>query len=60
MKSIITRTAGELPIKPLVRKNIGTPIAAAALKHISWRFVSPSATLVFTLDKSFGTGTYAI
>jgi len=32
---IINITAGELPIIPFVKKYVGTPIAAAMLKHMS-------------------------
>lgn len=42
-----------------IRKNAGTPMAAAAPKQTSCRFVSPKNTLVFTLVKSRGTEIYA-
>ena len=60
MTAIIKRTADELPINPLARKNVGTPIIAAEPKQTSCRFVNPDATFVFTLVKSRGTGTYGI
>ena len=40
-----------------VKRKAGTPIATAAPKQISWRFVKLKAILVLTLDKSFGTFT---
>jgi len=45
---------------PFMRKNRGTPTAAAMLKHTSCRLVRFSATLVFTFVRSLGTVTYAI
>lgn len=42
-----------------IRKNAGTPMADAAPKQTSCRFVSPKNTLVFTLVKSRGTEIYA-
>ncbi len=47
-------------MKSFVRKNTGTPTAAAQLKQINWRLVSDKATFVFTRVKSLGTGTYGI
>ena len=40
-------------------KNTGIPISAAPPKQINCRFVRLKNTLVFTFDKSRGTGTYA-
>ena len=60
MRIIITMTAAVLPIILLVRKYVGTPITAAAPKHISCLFVRLKMTLLFTFVKSFGTETYAI
>ena len=58
--AIISNAPAEFPIIPRVNRYAGMPIAAAALKHISWRFVRFSAIFVFTFDKSFGTVTKAI
>lgn len=60
MTSIIRNVAALWGRLPFVRKKSGTPTSAAAPKHISCRLVSPNITLVFTLVKSFGTGTYAM
>ena len=49
-----------LPIIERVKKYVGKPTAAAHEKQMSCRFVSPSATLVLTLERSFGTGTNGI
>lgn len=38
----------------LSKKKSGTPMSAAAPKHISCRLVSPNSTLDFTFVKSFG------
>ena len=59
MTSIMQRAAVLTPVWALSRKNSGTPSAAPALKHTSWRFVRFSSTLVLTAFKSLGTGTYA-
>ena len=60
MRIIITMTAIVLPMMPLVRKYVGTPIAAAVPKQISCLFVRLKMTLLFTFVKSLGTVTYAI
>jgi len=60
INAIISNAPAELPIAPRVYRYAGMPIAAAALKHISWRFVRFSAIFVLTFDKSFGTVTNAI
>ena len=46
--------------KPLIKIYTGIPIMAARVKPISCLCVRFNATLVFTLFKSFGIGTYAI
>ena len=58
--AIMTKTAALLPIAPFVMKYVGTPMTAADAKQTICRFVRLNATFVFTLDKSFGTGTNAI
>ena len=60
ISAIINNTATLLPSAILDIKYVGTPTAAADEKHISWRLVRLNATLVFTFERSFGTGTYAI
>ncbi len=47
------------PVDRLIRKNVGTPISAAAPKHRSCRFVRLKMIFDLTLDKSLGTGTNA-
>lgn len=47
-------------IAPRKMKKSGKPTTAATPKHTSCRLVSPRANFVFTLVRSFGTGTYAI
>ena len=42
------------------RKNTGSPIQAASEKQISCRFVKLKKILVFTRDRSQGTGTCAV
>ena len=43
----------------LSKKKSGTPMSAAAPKHINCRLVRPNMTLDFTFVKSFGIVTYA-
>jgi len=57
MTTIITSTAGEFPITPLVKKYVGTPNRAAVPKQIACLLVNGPTTLVFTRDKSLGIGT---
>ena len=45
---------------PRSKKKSGTPMSAAAPKHISCRLVRPNITFDFTLVRSFGMVTYAI
>ena len=56
--SDLVRTALLLAVR-LSKKKSGTPMSAAAPKHISCRLVSPNSTLDFTFVKSFGMVTYA-
>ena len=51
---IMHRAAVVVPSAPLVKKKSGTPIIAAAPKHITCRLVSPNRTLLCTLLRSFG------
>ena len=57
ISAIINRSAGVLPIAPLVRKYVGIPITPPREKQISCRFVRLKATFVLTFVRSFGTGT---
>ena len=57
MAPIISSAAALFPIAPRVKIYVGIPVAAATLKHISWRLVKFKATLLFTLLRSFGTET---
>jgi len=52
--------AAVVPATSFTKKKSGKPIAAAALKQISCRFVNPKMTLLLIFVKSFGTVTYAI
>ena len=49
-----------VPTLSFTKKNSGSPIATAALKQISCRFVRLNITLLLIFVKSFGTVTYAI
>lgn len=60
MTSIITNAATVVPALSLSRKKSGNPTRRAAPRQIICRLVRLNATFVLTLDKSFGTGTYAI
>ncbi len=60
MASTMIKVAAVCGTLPFMRKNRGTPTAAAMLKHTSCRLVRFSATLVFTFVRSLGTVTYAI
>ena len=60
MAMIMQIAAPLLLICVFSRKNSGTPTAIPALKHMSWRLVKFSITLVLTAVRSLGTGTYAI
>jgi len=57
MATSMSSIASVLPSRSLVRKNSGTPTAADAPMHTSWRFVSPSATLDLMRLRSLGTVT---
>jgi len=57
MRMTMTRTAVLTPNGDLSKKKTGTPTSAPLPKQMSCRFVRLKRTLVFTLDKSFGTGT---
>ena len=60
MRTIMVMTARlTLPVDLLIRKNVGTPISAAAPKHRSCRFVRLKMIFDLTRDKSLGTGTNA-
>ena len=59
MTVIITIAERLVPALSLSRKNRGSPKHKAADRQMICRFVRFKATLVLTLDKSFGTGTYA-
>ena len=59
MTTIIAIAARLVPALPLSKKKSGKPAPRAAAKQMSCRFVRLKATFVLTLDKSFGTGTYA-
>jgi hypothetical protein len=54
MRVIIKSIDALLPIAARVKMYVGTPIAAAAPKHKSCRFVRLNATFVLTLLKSLG------
>ena len=60
MERIIIKAAVESPKGPRSQKYTGIPMARPMLKQISCRFVRLNMTLVLTLVKSFGTGTYGI
>ncbi len=60
MANTMIKVAAVCGTLPFMRKNRGTPTAAAMLKHTSCRLVRLSATLVFTFVRSLGTVTYAI
>ena len=60
ISTIIAITAAVFPTAPFDRKYAGTPTAAAAPKHTSCLFVRLNSTFVLTLDRSFGTLTYAM
>lgn len=49
--------AALVPIGPLSKKKSGTPTSAPPPKQINCLLVRLNMTLVFTLVKSFGTGT---
>ena len=58
MTAIIIKVAAlTLPVKPFIRKKVGSPIIPASVKHMSCRLVRLNATFSFTLDKSLGTFT---
>ena len=59
MTAIIAIDARLVPVLSLSRKKSGKPNRRAAAKQMICRFVKLRATFVLTLDKSFGTGTYA-
>ena len=59
MTTIIAIAARLVPALSLSKKKSGKPAPRAAAKQMSCRFVRLKATFVLTLDKSFGTGTYA-
>ena len=59
MTIIMQNVAALLLAVRLSKKKSGTPMSAAAPKHISCRLVSPNSTLDFTFVKSFGMVTYA-
>ena len=60
MSTIITITAGLLPIVPRVRKYAGMPTATAEPKQINCLLVRFNTNFVLTFDKSLGTLTNAI
>lgn len=60
MASTMHKAAVVVPALSYVKKNSGKPIATAALKQISCRFVRLNITLLLIFVKSFGTVTYAI
>ena len=60
MASTMHKAAVVVPALSFVKKNSGKPIATAALKQISCRFVRLNITLLLIFVKSFGTVTYAI
>ena len=60
MASTMHNAAALVPTLPFTKKNSGSPIATAALKQISCRFVRLNITLLLIFVKSFGTVTYAI
>lgn len=60
MTSIITNAATVVPALSLSRKKSGNPTRRATPRQTICRLVRLNATFVLTLDKSFGTGTYAI
>ena len=60
MMKIIAYVAILVPNLFFVIKKTGNPISNAIAKNISCRLVMLKATFVLTLDKSLGTGTYAI
>ena len=60
MERIIIKAAVESPRGSRSQKYTGIPMTRPMLKQISCRFVRLNMTLVFTLVKSFGTGTYGI
>jgi len=60
IRAIIKNMLPALPSAERVNIYVGIPIAAAVPKHISWRLVRLNAILVFILDRSLGTFTYAI
>jgi len=49
-----------VPVLFFIRKNIGKPTTRAMEKHINCLLVRLNITLVFTVLKSLGIGTYAI
>lgn len=57
--TIMQRVAALELTAVLSKKKSGTPMSAAAPKHINCRLVSPNRTLDFTFVKSFGIVTYA-
>lgn len=59
MDSTITMAAALVPMLPLSRKKSGTPMRAPPPKQTSCLLVRLNMTLVLTLAKSLGTGTYA-
>ncbi|KPI55591.1 hypothetical protein IM33_06750 [Clostridioides difficile] len=60
MTSIIKNAARLVPALSLSKKKSGKPSARATAKQMICRFVKLKATFVLILDRSFGTGTYAI
>ena len=59
MTTIIAIAARLVPALSLSKKKSGKPTPKAPARQMSCRFVRLKATFVLTLDKSFGTGTYA-
>ena len=60
MTSTITNAAELTPILFLSIKKSGTPMSAPPEKQMSCRLVRLKRTFVLTLDRSLGTGIYAI
>jgi hypothetical protein len=60
MEKIIISVAVLVPVLSFIRKKIGRPTTRAMEKQISCLLVRLNITLVFTVLKSFGIGTYAI
>ena len=60
MEKIIINVAVLVPVLSFKRKKIGNPTTIAMEKQISCLLVRLNITLVFTVLKSLGIGTYAI